>query len=177
MLANMDDIRNIDESLPDIRGVREHKSESRRPSSHLDEIVVAEPEEKRKDNFLLAVSQEQKPLHKLYGSSRHLFAKQRGLDLTEETRFLLTVSKPPRMLVENVEINTTPEDSDLKIPKHDSQESVERIISERRRLDDSFKDVEQHNIYEVTNGSKENLVEKDVEGGTEKRDEKSSENG
>lgn len=174
----MDDIRNIDESLPDVRGIREHKqNESRRPSSHLDEIVIAEPEEKRKESdtsFLLAIPHEQKSLHKHYGSSRHLFTKQRGLDLTEETRFLLTVSEP-RMVVENVEINPTPEDGELKIPKHDSQESVERIISERRRLDDSFKDVEQHNIYEVTNGSKENLVENDV-GGTEKSDEKSSEN-
>lgn len=50
-----------------------------------------------------------------------------------------------------------------RMPKHDSQESVERIISERRMLDDNFKDVKKHDIFDVTHSSEENLDEKDGE--------------
>lgn len=180
----MDDIRNIDESLPDVRNIR--NNESRRPSSHLDEIIVAADSEETTTrcgirdvsdtSFLLAVPQEQKPLHKFYGSTKHLFTKQKAVEVTEEMPFLLVVSEP-RTVVEKAEINPPPpEDNELNIPKHDSQEGVERIISERRRLDDSFKEVGQHDIYEMRNGSKENLVEKDDDNAG-KSDEKSSENG
>lgn len=124
MLSNLEDIRNIDESVSDIQ-------------SNLDEIITivspaeSKPLKKINEDFLLAIPVEQKPLNKLYGSTKHLFVKQRSMEVTEETPFLLAAPAKENN-------------------KHDSQESVERIISERRMLDDSFKDVRKDDIFDVT---------------------------
>lgn len=121
VLSNFDDIKNIDESGSDTRSTRE---------LNLDEIITivspSEPKPLKKINedFLLAVPTEQKP--KFYGSTKHLFVKQKSM---EETPFLRV---------------------EVREPKHDSQESVERIISERRMLDDNFRDVRRHDIFDVT---------------------------
>lgn len=143
MLSNLEDIRNIDESVSDIQ-------------TNLDEIVTivspieAKPLKKINEDFLLAIPMEQKPLHKFYGSTKHLFVKQKSMDVTEETPFLLAA--PTKV----------DEDEDGKMPKHDSQESVERIISERRMLDDSFKDVRKHDIFDVMQGGEADLEQKDA---------------
>lgn len=100
-------------------------------------------------SFLLPRPVDTKPMHRLYGSTKHLFVKQKSVDLGEEVPVGLSVP------THQVEINLTPES---KLPKHDSQESVQRIISERRLLDDNLKEVGRHDIYEVRHASDENLV-------------------
>ncbi|KAJ8971627.1 hypothetical protein NQ314_000610, partial [Rhamnusium bicolor] len=135
--------------------------------TNLDEIVTISPQtetmkppkneeprikkvnETNESNKLLLVPLETKPLHRLYGSTKHLFQKQKSMDISEETPFLLTVPG-------------TQQGGEPKIPKHDSQESVQRIIKERRKLDEHFKDINQYDIFDVTrNSSEENLVDKD----------------
>ncbi|XP_017770530.1 PREDICTED: voltage-dependent T-type calcium channel subunit alpha-1H isoform X4 [Nicrophorus vespilloides] len=156
MLSNLDDIRNIDESSPDIYSIREYKNNEFNGrnllQTNVDDIIsidrsesllrVIEPEEKyplRKINEnLLCVPYESKPVQKMYGSTKNLFAKAEIV--CEETPFLLVPDEK-------------------KIPKHDSQESVQRIITERRKLDENMKEVNQFDIYDVSNGSEENLVE------------------
>lgn len=149
MLSNLEDIRNIDESISDIQSVR----------ANLDEIITvispvdSKPLKKINEDFLLAIPVEQKPMYKLYGSTKHLFVKQKSMEVTEETPFLLAA--PPRVEVEVSK--SSDEDEDGRMPKHDSQESVERIISERRMLDDNFKDVKKHDIFDVTRVGEEKI--------------------
>lgn len=183
MLSNLDDIRNIDESISDIYNIRECRSEesneknvkNRIQTTNLDEIIalnrgdnylkISEPEEKYQmkkinesnDTNLLNIPSEQKPLHKLYGSSRHLFCRQKSMEITEETPFLLASTVKESKSVDRID-----KEKELKIPKHDSQESVQRVITERRKLDENFKDINQYDIFDVsTHSSEENLVDKD----------------
>lgn len=175
MLSNLDDIRNIDESLTDIcKSIDEsnEKNIRHRFSTNREDIIalnrndnflkITEPEEKyplkkineSNDNNtnLLSIPIETKPLHKLYGSTKHLFCRQKSMEITEETPFLLA----PTLNV----IDT--DKQELKIPKHDSQESVQRVITERRKLDENYKDIDQYDIFDVSSAhssSEENLVD------------------
>ncbi|CAH0564653.1 unnamed protein product [Brassicogethes aeneus] len=160
MLMNLDDIKNIDESTSDIYSIQEGvvADKNHRQQTNLDEIVtqsegflkIPKVDEKANkkinentDLNRLFVPVEQKPVSKSYGSTKHLFQKQKSMDVTEETPFLLAV----------------PTSQDKKIPKHDSQESVQRIITERRNLDDNLKEMNKFDIFDINNSS-ENLVDK-----------------
>ncbi|XP_060523337.1 voltage-dependent T-type calcium channel subunit alpha-1H-like isoform X2 [Cylas formicarius] len=153
-LSTLDDIKNIDESVSDIYSIQEVVAVYNAP------VVVAEPqrdtdemqlkvptidEPKRtttNGNNRLALPVDSKPVHRLYGSTKHLFNKQLSMDVTEETPFLQALPVPvPRL------------------PKHDSQESVQRIIKERRKLDENLKEVDRYDIFDVTRGSREDLVD------------------
>lgn len=160
----MDAIKSIDESTTDLQESTTPRKPRPKPiQENLDDIItinVPEPSKPDKKinrdiegSFLLVIPQEQKPLHRLYGSTRHLFSKQKSMEITEETPFLLEtdLSVPEtKLLVETVEMNLRPEPS-VSLVKNDSQESVQRIISERRKLDENFKDIDQSDIYDITN--------------------------
>lgn len=186
MLPNLDDIKNIDESTSDIYSIQEYqvpetyeKNSRQIAQTNLDEIITisSQPDtlkvpkieetkikrtnEMNSSNKLLLVPPEVKQMHKFYGSTKHLFQKQMSIDISEETPFLLTVP------------GTQPGE-EAKLPKHDSQESVQRIITERRKLDENLKDINQYDIFDVTrNGSEENLVDDDEQ--REEHDVKSNE--
>lgn len=131
------------------------KSEERFPLKRINET--------NEDNRLL-VPQVSLPISKFYGSTQHLFAKPAK---AEENSFLQSTNSlevPQKQGVEEVEINvegSVEGDKELKsgIPKHDSQESVQRITSERRKLDENLKEYDC--IFDVTHSSEENLVERD----------------
>lgn len=163
-LLNMDDIRSIDESVSDIYSIQEYKTSEMLEKNHrqqiqqtnLDEIVSLKSVEDRfplkrinetNENNRLGLPLESKP--KFYGSTKHLFTKQLSMDVSEETPFLQTLS--------------VPEQIDKKLPKHDSQESVQRIITERRKLDENLKEFNEYDIFDVAHSSEENLVDKDEE--------------
>lgn len=137
MLSNLEGIRNIDESVSDIQ-------------SNLDEIITivspveSKPLKKINEDFLLAVPVEPKPVHKVYGSTKHLFLKQRSMEVTEEEETPFLLAAPAKGEVD---------------VKRDSQESVERIISERRMLDDHFgsKDVRKDDIFDVMHARKDDV--------------------
>ncbi|XP_063917204.1 voltage-dependent T-type calcium channel subunit alpha-1G-like isoform X2 [Zophobas morio] len=192
-LLNMDDIRNIDESVSDIYSIQEYKTTELVEKNHrhqmqtnLDEIIslnqnetllrIPKVEERfplkrineTNENNRLAVPPDPKP--KFFGSTKHLFTKQLSMDISEETPFLQTSLTVPPSQVEKVEV-TKHEEKELKMPKHDSQESVQRIITERRKLDESLKEFNEYDIFDVTHSSEENLVEKD-----EQREKSDSEN-
>lgn len=171
MLSNLDDIKNIDESVSDIYSIQECSpitSDKGMRQSNFDEIVtisssresiypkfeelvVKRTNETNEQSInILLVPQDTKPFHKLYGSTKHLFTKQLSMDISEETPFLLTVPGSHQ----KGEQQKTP------LPKHDSQESVQRIITERRKLDENLKEINQYDIFDVTrNDSEEKLVE------------------
>lgn len=91
-------------------------------------------------------------MHKSYGSTKHLFARAtKQNDITEETPFL-----------NHDESESSTEMS--KIHKPDSQENVQRIISERRLLDENLKDINQFEIFDVAHSSEENLVDEHLSG-------------
>ncbi|XP_068915162.1 voltage-dependent T-type calcium channel subunit alpha-1G-like [Tenebrio molitor] len=175
-LLNLDDIRNIDESVSDIYSIQEYKSTDAVEKNHrlqmqtnLDEIIsfgqneallkVPKSEERfplkrineTNENNRLMVPPDPKP--KFYGSTKHLFTKQLSMDVTEETPFLQPTLAVPQT---QAEIN-----KQEMIPKHDSQESVQRIITERRKLDENLKELNEYDIFDVTHSSEENLVERD----------------
>lgn len=175
-LLNLDDIRNIDESLSDIYSIQEYRSNEfeknhrHQMQTNLDEIIslnqsetlrVPKPEERfplkrineTNENNRLTLPVEPKP--KFYGSTKHLFSKQMSMEITEETPFL----QVPQT---QVEINKS-EEKELKLPKHDSQESVQRIITERRKLDENLKEFNEFDIFDVTHSSEENLVDEQRE--------------
>lgn len=108
-------------------------------------------------SLLLSVPIEHKPVHKSYGSTKHLFARAKQTDITEETPFL-----------NQDESESSTEMSKMHRP--DSQENVQRIISERRLLDENLKDVNQLDIFDVAHSSEENLVDKHL---SEKEDDES----
>lgn len=172
-LSNFDDIKSIDESASDIYNIRDnYKRKEDKNSFHLqtnyDDIITINqhpdflkvttddnnlcPAISLNDNFLkipgekslgdniLKIPSEQRSLHKLYGSTKHLF-RQRSMDVcNEETPFIQVSEETDRSEpITNVE---------LKI--HDSQESVQRIISERRKLDETLKDINEFDIFEQT---------------------------
>nr|XP_015838484.1 PREDICTED: voltage-dependent T-type calcium channel subunit alpha-1G isoform X2 [Tribolium castaneum] len=168
-LLNMDDIRNIDESLSDIYSIQEVEKNHHGRQANFDEIIslnqsellrVPKTEERfplkrineTNENNRLVLPVDPKP--KFYGSTKHLFTKQLSMEITEETPFLQVPSQ--------VEANK-PEDKELKLPKHDSQESVQRIITERRKLDENLKEFNEYDIFDVTHSSEENLVDEQRE--------------
>jgi hypothetical protein len=175
-LLNLDDIRNIDESVSDIYSIQEYKSTDAMEKNHrlhmqtnLDEIIsfgqneallkVPKSEERfplkrineTNENNRLMVPPDPKP--KFYGSTKHLFTKQLSMDVTEETPFLQPTLAVPQ--------TQAPINKQEMIPKHDSQESVQRIITERRKLDENLKELNEYDIFDVTHSSEENLVERD----------------
>ncbi|KAF2893229.1 hypothetical protein ILUMI_12948 [Ignelater luminosus] len=197
-LSHLDDIKNIDESISDIYNIREmsHYKSNDIPDrnrsflhiqTNLDDIISVSQHEKMlklpqieekysikninessDTNLLLGVPTEQKPMHRLYGSTKHLFTKQKSIDISEETPFLLpatTYLAPESKSEEEADTEEQSEEiQELKIPKlpkHDSQESVQRIITERRKLDENLKDINQYDIFDITHGSEENLVKTD----------------
>lgn len=177
-LSHLDDIKNIDESSTDIYNIKESSYKTKEDkknnflhvqtnfddiitiNQHSDLLKVAELEETNlcpsitlNESFLklptepknisdnvLKLPTEQKPLHKLYGSTKHLF-RQRSMDVcSEETPFIQVSEDTDRSEpITNIE---------LKI--HDSQESVQRIISERRKLDENLKEINEFDIFERT---------------------------
>nr|XP_022916967.1 voltage-dependent T-type calcium channel subunit alpha-1G-like isoform X2 [Onthophagus taurus] len=177
-LCNLDDIKNIDESISDIYSIKDVKNidfEKNRRMNFEDykSLNQIEPFLKKTDveiekyplkninenapletgNVLLSVPIE-KPIHRLYGSTKHLFSKQKSMEITEETPFLSpnTLTVPEIKIVAKIEMD---EPTNIQMPKHDSQESVQRIITERRKRDD-LRDINQYDIYDLsTNQEKE----------------------
>lgn len=176
-LSSFDDIKSIDESTSDIYNIRESYKKDEKNSllnfqAHYDDIITINqhpveqanlclqtdsylklPTEKSVNENILKLPTEQKPLQKLYGSTKHLF-RQRSFDLcNEETPFIQVSEDTGRSEpIASVE---------LKI--HDSQESVQRIISERRKLDENFKDVNEFDIFEQIEREERQMEKDDVE--------------
>lgn len=153
MMAHLGDIKNIDESISDIYSTQEHAPHFRDKSNqqNFDEIVtIRVPREdmvnvKRtnetndQNKRSLLIPHDPKPVNRLFGSTKHLFQKQMSMETVEETTFLLSV--PNTRKTEEIKI---------PLPKHDSQESVQRIITERRKLDENLKEINKYDIYEVS---------------------------
>lgn len=157
MMPHLGDIKNIDESISDIYSTQEHTSHFRDKSGqqNVDEIVtIRVPREPKTEDMVkvkrinetndqnkrsLLVPHDPKPVNRLFGSTKHLFQKQLSMETVEETTFLLSV--PNTRKTEEIKI---------PLPKHDSQESVQRIITERRKLDENFKEINKYDIYEVS---------------------------
>lgn len=142
MLSNMEDMRNIDDSVSDIYSIQEVVSSEDSPPG-LNKTCPMEFNQNRistneTDNRLKLPS-ETKPLNRLYGSTKHLFQKQLCMDVEEETPFL---SAPTSV-------------KSVKPQRHDSQESVQRIISERRQRDETLKDFDRNDIYDTAHFSNE----------------------
>lgn len=148
----------VQTNLDDIISVSQHEKILKLPQ--IEEKYVKNINESSDTNLLLGVHPESKPINRLYGSTKHLFTKQKSVDITEETPFLLTnITKTE----EEEEPEGEKELKIPKIPKHDSQESVQRIITERRKLDENLKDINQYDIFDITHSSEENLVKDDSE--------------
>lgn len=117
----------------------------------------------------LLVPQETKPINRLYGSTKHLFQKQVSMDLYEETPFL---APPSGGSLSPSGSKFTSEKRDrsecFKPPRHDSQESVQRIITERRQLDETLKELEKFDIFDISHDSEEHLVQ-DSRNGSKKQ--------
>lgn len=163
-LSHWDDIKIIDESVSDIYNIRETSTYDI-TAKNLDDANYAHDKLVKKHSdiedrhslkniiatssdasLLLNVPMEHKPVHKSYGSTKHLFVRSKQIDITEETPFL-----------NQEESESSTEVS--KTHKPDSQENVQRIISERRLLDESLKDINQFDIFDVAHSSEENLVD------------------
>lgn len=132
---NVDDYRSFNQAEPLLKTPED---EEKYPLKNINETSDV-------TSHLLTIPSEHKPPHRLYSSTKHLFVKQKSFDITEETPFLspTTLAVPETTsFVARAEVN---------MPKHDSQESVQRIITERRKRDDHLKDINQYDIYEVNN--------------------------
>lgn len=159
-MPHLGDIKNIDESVSDIYNIQEYipsPCETSTQQANFDEIVTVKVtkdpilrcedninikrinETSEQNKMTLLIPHETKPVNRLYGSTRHLFQKQIMKENSEETTFLLSVPSVRKS-----------EDNKIPIPKHDSQESVQRIITERRKLDENLKDIDKYDIFEVT---------------------------
>ncbi|KAF5282496.1 hypothetical protein FQR65_LT14266 [Abscondita terminalis] len=187
-LSHLDDIKIIDESISDIYNIREmsYYTSNDVPDKNItqttfDEILSVSQHEhllKLPDieerylsksitescdtNLLLSVPTESKPLNRRHGSTKQLFTKQKSFEITEETPFLLTPYLSAEVKAQcDIEMEETKEMKFQKILKHDSQESVQRIITERRKLDENLKDINQYDIFDINHGSEENLVKND----------------
>lgn len=164
-LTNFDDIKSIDESTSDIYNIRDTYRDKNSLLQNYDDIITINahpdiikvvedtnicqndnylklPNEKSINDNILKLPSEQKPMHKLYGSTKHLF-RQKSIDLcNEETPFIQVSEETDRSEpITNVELKF-----------HDSQESVQRIISERRKLDENLKDINEFDIFEQNDG-------------------------
>ncbi|XP_066152994.1 voltage-dependent T-type calcium channel subunit alpha-1G-like isoform X2 [Euwallacea fornicatus] len=190
MLSNIEDMKNIDDSISDIYSIQEVAApcadsppgEVSKESTriNLDEILTYPPKDfltlhqlqvpkidddqrgnkKSSENALdltnrLSIRHESKPVNRLYGSTKHLFQKQLSMDICEETPFLaaLAVSEAARSDNKKVPSSSDEFSTDkieyLKPLRYDSQESVQRIIAERRKLDENFKAVDPYDIYDT----------------------------
>lgn len=110
---------------------------------------------KIKENVLM-VPMEQKPLQKLYGSTKHLF-RQKSMDVcNEQTPFLLS----PQQSTEESDKSEPAVSIELRL--QDTHDTVQRIISERRKLDGQMKEVEDFDIFERTHDSRECLTDREV---------------
>ncbi|KAF7265662.1 hypothetical protein GWI33_020746 [Rhynchophorus ferrugineus] len=184
ILPNLDDMKNIDDSISDIYSIQEVIAYEETPIEQvicreptkisLDEVITYPPMEsltsyqlkvpkfddhkdlkrinETQESNRLAVPLESQPFSKLYGSTKHLFTKQLSMDISEETPFLFPG--------ETLAVPCCGGESS-KLPKHDSQESVQRIITERRKLDENLKEFDHYDIFDTTHSSEENLVDKD----------------
>ncbi|CAH1136170.1 unnamed protein product [Ceutorhynchus assimilis] len=157
MISNMEDMKNIDDSISDIYSIQEESTSPKREITriNLDEILTYPPpvpvqllkvpkiEEKKINETLdvhrLSVNK------KLSGSTKHLFQKQVSMEVYEETPFF--------------KVTSSDNSNSLKLPgsRHDSQESVQRIITERRNLDDNFKQFDRYDIFDTKHSSEEHL--------------------
>lgn len=155
----MEDMRNIDDSVSDIYSIQEVVSSEDSPPGlsftinkslrvDLDEIHTCPMESNQSSSSRKSTNEsdnrlklpfEAKPLNRLYGSSKHLFQKQLCMDVEEETPFL----------------NAFTSVKSAKQQRHDSQESVQRIISERRQRDETLKDFDRNDIYDTAHFSNE----------------------
>ncbi|XP_044760613.1 voltage-dependent T-type calcium channel subunit alpha-1H isoform X2 [Coccinella septempunctata] len=151
LLSNVDNIKNIDESASELFDISEHKAKRDRRvpvQTSLDgastferkdsvRSVKSEGMKSRQssetDGNLLSVTMGERPTHRRYGSTKNLFVKQFSMDVSEETPFLG---------------GNEPETVSLTIIKHDSQESVERIIQERRKIEGSKSSETEDDIYD-----------------------------
>lgn len=182
MMANLDDIRNIDESLSDIYSIQESQENKmndnleRNCNLRYDEIItlsasdlspapsvkynkneqplkrINETNESNSNKRLLSLPMESLTLSKLYGSTKQLFMKQQPQQpqTEEETPFLLNVAPSSC--------------GEMKLPKHDSQESVHRIITERRKLDEkNLREIKQNNIFDMDDVVECSKMQKDNE--------------
>lgn len=110
---------------------------------------------KIKENVLM-VPMEQKPLHKLYGSTKHLF-RQKSMDVcSEQTPFLLSAQQSTE------ESDKSEPAVSIELRLQDTHDTVQRIISERRKLDGQLKEVEDFDIFERTHDSRECLTDREV---------------
>lgn len=169
-MPHLGDIKNIDESISDIYNTQEHvvlTRDKNNQQTNFDEIVtIRVPREPKIEDTVnvkrvnetndqnkrtLLIPHETKPVNRLFGSTKHLFQKQLSVDTVEETTFLLSVPNTRKS-----------EDIKIPLPKHDSQESVQRIITERRKLDENLKEINKYDIFEVPRKqSNENMAEVD----------------
>lgn len=127
-------------------------SEAKPMKPIIENILTIPGEAKPQKTNILTIPMEPKPLHKLYGSTKHLF-RQKSMEVTEQTPFLLT----PQQSMEESEKSEPVVCIELKL--HDSQESVQRIISERRKLDDKLKDINEFDIFERRTDDKKDVAQ------------------
>ncbi|XP_030763174.1 voltage-dependent T-type calcium channel subunit alpha-1G-like isoform X1 [Sitophilus oryzae] len=186
ILSNLDDMKNIDDSISDIYSIQEVVNFEDSPEEHrtcresiklnVDEIITYPPiesltsyqlkvpkfedqkelkriNEMQESNNRLSIPSETKPVSRHYGSTKHLFTKQLSMEVYEETPFLFPG--------EAKHIPSNEGECSSRLPKHDSQESVQRIITERRKLDENLKEFDHYDIFDTKHSSEENLVDKD----------------
>ncbi|KAK9883220.1 hypothetical protein WA026_001409 [Henosepilachna vigintioctopunctata] len=163
---NFEYIKNIDESTSEIYDISEYKIKDSSAKSdrknyvqtNLDDVVISvgkdAPKSTRIDeirlrkpseteNNLLNVPLGEKPSHRKFGSTKNLFVKQFSMDLSEEAPFLPSEKGTHEYVSEVVSLN---------ILKHDSQESVQRIITERRKVDGKSSETEDDIFDHTTEG-------------------------
>ncbi|CAH1116001.1 unnamed protein product [Phaedon cochleariae] len=114
IMPHIEDIKNIDESVPDIYSIQEfvvpEHHEKNYNQINFDEILTIPdtndktpkevkprtPRSPRRTsneqrNVLLAVPQEVKPLHRMFGSTKHLMQKQLSMDVSDDNPYLLSI--------------------------------------------------------------------------------------
>lgn len=160
LLSNSDNIKNIDESTSETFDPSSKKERKLLGQSSLDgpsrlqrkdsvKSEGANPKQASEaDGNLLSVVTAERPSHRRFGSTKNLFVKQFSMDISEETPFLGD---------EEAVKSTDSEIVVLNIIKHDSQESVERVIKERRKVEgkssETDEDIYDHRCVEVSEGA------------------------
>ena len=167
-----------EDSVPDLYATRDVDSEMI-PSDdtaletmqlkNVNEVNRTQRIDEPKQLLLSAPKEDQKPLHRLFGSTRHLFVRQKATDIpiTEETPFLTVTLPVPsstaseRVIVAEAVVN---EEKRPLTKKHDSQESVHRVITERRNRDEGLLErVDRFDIFEVVTTNKGNADSSNVQ--------------
>ncbi|XP_050308824.1 voltage-dependent T-type calcium channel subunit alpha-1G-like isoform X2 [Anthonomus grandis grandis] len=164
IVSNMDDMRNIDDSLSDLYNIQEMPRNVKNDIHKVivysnPEITVTKqlevPKKKPYQENINRLSVMQKSKH--YGSSRHLLQKQASMDLHEVTPFII----PPPEGYDTLKIPPAVEKFNyFKTKINDSQESVQRIVAERRKLDEKLKEFDFRDIFNTRHCSEENIVDK-----------------